>query len=262
MTLKKEIHKPFMYENKKSNTIVIFIHGILEGPNQFRYFANVVYEEGISYSAVLLDGHGKSGKEFARSSMNKWIDTVDKEILIHKDNYENIILVGHSMGSLLSVLLTVRYKDKVKGIVLISTPLRIFVKFKMIITSIKVALGKVSEKDILAKYARKAFSVERSSLLTYVSWIPRYKDLFKLMTSTTKILYKINIPTLIVQCKNDELVSYSSLKVFKNKLKNDYQIVRLEKSGHFYYDENEFKYLLNEFRLFINKLTLKKENHR
>lgn len=160
------------------------------------------------------------------------------------------------MGSLLSILLSSKYKNKVKGLVLISCPLRVFVRGNMIISSIKVALGMVKEKDILASHAQNAFSVERSSLLTYFSWIPRYKDLFTLIISTRKTLQSIDIPTLIVQCKRDELVSYSSLNVFRNKLKNYYQILSLEKSGHFYYDDHEFTHLLNEFKVYINKLDI------
>ena len=102
MNEKEYSQKSFLYENKKSNTMVIFIHGILEGPNQFRKFANTVYNKGFSYSAILLDGHGGSGNKFANSSKNKWIDSVEKETLKYKDTYENIILVGHSMGGLLS----------------------------------------------------------------------------------------------------------------------------------------------------------------
>ena len=253
MVLEKEIHKPFAFENKKSNTMVIFIHGILEGPNQFKEFTEIVHKEGFSYSAVLLDGHGKSGKEFGRSSKNKWLDTVEKEILKHKDNYENIILVGHSMGSLLSLLFTLKYKNKIRGLVLISAPLKVFVKFNMMISSVKVALGRIREEDILAKHAQKAFSVDRCSPTTYFTWIPRYVDLFNLIRISRKELKNIEIPTLIVHCKKDELVSCGSLKVYNNKLQNDYKVINLEKSGHFYYDEDELKVLLNEFKNFINK---------
>lgn len=254
MTLKKELHEPFIYENKNSNTIIIFIHGILEGPNQFKEFAKVAQNLGFSYSAILLHGHGKSGNDFAKSSKEKWIESVEKEILKHKDNYENIILVGHSMGSLLSILFSLKYKNKVNGLVLISTPLKIFVKFKMIISSIKIVLGIVTEKDVLAIRAKKAFSVDRCTTFTYCRWIPRYIDLFTLINLSKKELKNIEVPALIVQCKEDELVSYKTLEVFQRKLQNDYKIITLDKSGHFYYYKDEMIYLLNEFKIFINNL--------
>ena len=147
MDIKKDSQTPFLYENKESNTMVIFVHGILEGPKQFRKFTEVVYNKGFSYSAILLDGHGGSGKKFANSSMKKWINSVEKEILKYKDKYENIILVGHSMGGLLSILLSLKYKNKVKSLILISTPLKVHVRFDMMISSIKIALGKIKDED-------------------------------------------------------------------------------------------------------------------
>lgn len=254
MSLNKEVHKPFYYDNDKSNTIIIFIHGILESPKQFESFAKVAKDMGCSYSAVLLDGHGRSGKDFANSDMNKWINSVDEELLKYKKQYENIILVGHSMGALLSILAIDKYKDKIKGIMLISAPLKVFVRTNIMVSSVKIALGVVKEEDILTMHASRAFSVQRCSILTYLSWIPRYKDLFSLIISTRKKLENIQIPTLIIHTKKDELVSSRSLKIFKDKLKNNYEIINLEKSGHFYYDEIELIKVLNEFKLFLNKL--------
>lgn len=251
MKQKEYNKKPFLYENKKSNTIVIFIHGILEGPNQFKKFANIVYNKGFSYSAILLDGHGGSGNKFANSSKNKWIDSVEKEILKYKDKYENIILVGHSMGGLLSILLSLKYKNKVKAIILISTPLMVHVRLNIIISSIKIGLGIIKDEDILTKDLYNSLSVDRSSLLTYIKWIPRYIDLFKLIIIIKKKLKNIDIKTLIIHTKKDELVSNKSLNVFYNNLKNNYKIINLEKSGHFYFDEDELIKVLKIFEIFL-----------
>ena len=37
MNIKKYSQAPFLYENKESNTMVIFVHGILEGPKPVSY---------------------------------------------------------------------------------------------------------------------------------------------------------------------------------------------------------------------------------
>lgn len=254
MTLKKEIHRPFKYENKNSNTIIIFIHGILESPNQFKEFAKISKKENFSYSAILLDGHGKSGKDFAKSNKDKWIKNVDAEILKYKKSYENIILVGHSMGGLLSVLFSLKYKKEVKGLVLIGTPLKVFVRYNIIRSSFKVVFRKIHKKDVLAQQALRAFSVDRCSIFTYITWIPRYIDLFILIKKAKKQLGKVSVPTLIIQSKDDEFVSCKSLNVFRNELNNDYKIVNLEKSGHFHYEKGELKYLLQEFKNFIKEI--------
>ena len=199
----------------------------------------------------MLDGHGGSGNKFANSSKNKWIDSVEKEILKYKDKYKNIILVGHSMGGLLSILLSLKYKNKVKAIILISTPLMIHIRVNIMISSIKIGLGIIKDEDILTKDLYNSLSVDRSSLLTYIKWIPRYIDLFKLIIIIKKKLKNINIKTLIIHTKKDELVSNKSLNIFYNNLKNDYKIISLEKSGHFYFDEDELIKVLKLFEIFL-----------
>lgn len=253
---KKHIHGSFYNEKKDSDTMVIFIHGILEGPNQFKPLAKIALNKGYSISAILLDGHGKSGEDFANSSLEKWVKCVDEEILRYKEKYESIILVGHSMRATLSILSYLGYKDKVKGIVAISTPMHIRVKLNMAISSIKIAIGKIDEDDILTNHAYNAFSVDRCSLLTYLRWLPRYIDLFNLIIKSRNSLDKAKIPMLVVHTMRDELVSNRSLKVFKKKLNNQNKIVCLQNSGHFYYDENDLNHLCKEFELFLETLQL------
>lgn len=116
---------------------------------------------------------------------------MEEKILKYKDNYKNIILVGHSMGGLLSILLSLKYKNKVKALILMSTPLNVHIQLDMIIICIKIDLGRIKYKDILTKYAYNALSVERSSLTTYIKCIPRYNDLFILIKKSKKKSLKI-----------------------------------------------------------------------
>ena len=94
-------------------------------------------------------------------------------------------------------------------------------------------------------------SVDRSSLVTYARWIPRYKDLFELIIMVKRELKNIAIPTLIIHTKKDELFSNKSLNLFYKNLKNDYKIINLEKSGHFYYNEDELNKILKVFQRFL-----------
>lgn len=247
-------YKSTLHENINSDTMIIFVHGILEGPNQFYELSRIAHKNNFSFSNILLPGHGSSGRDFANSNKSQWIKALDDEILKFQYFYKNIILVGHSMGGLLSILSSLKYKDKIKGLVLISTPLRVFVKFNIMISSLKIALGLIKENDFLTNKANDAFCIERSSFLTYITWVPRYLDLFSLMISVKNVLRDLEIPTLLVHTEKDELVSCKSINIFKKHLGNDYKILNLKKSGHFYYDKDDFSYLLNEFELFLNNL--------
>ncbi|WP_296649282.1 alpha/beta hydrolase [Romboutsia sp. 13368] len=148
--------------------------------------------------------------------------------------------------------MTLKYKNKVKALILMATPLKVHIQFNMIIIGIKIALGRIKYEDILTRYAYNSLSVERSSTKTYIKWIPRYNDLFILINKVKKQLKNISIPTLIIHTKNDELVSNKSLNLFYRKLKNDYKVITLENSGHFYYDEYELEIVLKSFGKFLD----------
>ena len=77
--------------------------------------------------------------------------------------------------------------------------------------------------------------------------------MFSLIRNTNKNLRYINIPLLIVHTSKDEFVNNRSVKIFKQKLINDnYKLLILENSRHFYYDESDIEKLNNEFELFLS----------
>lgn len=258
MIKEKNIHSPFVEELENSNTMVIFIHGILESPNQFNNLSRIAIDNNVSVCAILLDGHGRTGEDFANSSLRKWESSVETEIKKYVDKYDNIILVGHSMGALLSIDYYFKFNKKIKAIVAISTPLNIRVKFNIIISSFKIALGIIKDYDTLTNYAYNAFSISNCNMLTYINWIPRYIDLFRIIRRIRNKINEVNLPMLIVHCMNDELVSNKSIKTYEksfeyNNKENNKKIIRLTNSGHFYYEEKDLYILEKEFRDFVTR---------
>lgn len=257
MITEASIHIPFVEELENSKTIVIFIHGILESPHQFKNLAKISIENNASVCGILLEGHGKTGEDFANSSLEKWESSVELEIKKYIDKYEYIILVGHSMGALLSIDFYLKYNNKIKAIVAIATPLNIRVRFNIMKSSLKIALGIIKEDDTLTNHANDAFSIRNSYVLTYIKWLPRYMDLFKLTRRVRSRINDIDLPMLIVHCMNDELVSNKSIKTYEksfeyNNKENNKRLIKLINSGHFYYEEKDLNILEKEFMSFIN----------
>lgn len=254
--IKRNRHESFFYEVKDSDTMVVFVHGILESPAQFHGLARICFENGMSVCGVLLDGHGKSGVDFANSSLVKWRNGLECDIKKCIDKYENIILVGHSMGVLLSMDYYLKNKENIKAIVAIATPLNIRVKFNIMRSSVKIAFNLIKEDDVLTNHAQNAFSISDTSLLTYPRWIPRYLDLFKITGNIRRNINDIDLPMLIFHCMNDELVSNKSINTYEKSFKynnkdGNKKIIKLMNSGHFYYDESDLKILESEFEKYV-----------
>ena len=108
--------KIFYKENKRSSPLLIFIHGAACDHTlwcyQSRYFFN------IGYSTLTLDlpGHGLNhSKPLLRiSEMSSLINNLLKKVI-----QNNIILIGHSMGSLICLDVASSNPEKLKKVILI-----------------------------------------------------------------------------------------------------------------------------------------------
>lgn len=232
---------------EKNNTVVVFMHGILESPEQFSDMEAVISEKFHS-AMLLLPGHGKTGRDFAESSMKKWKKYFSDKIDYYRKNYDGIIIAAHSMGCLLSVSEAVKKPEKIKGLFLIANPLEIRLKPKGIQNALRIAFNLSYEDEEFCELIKKVYSVSDCKLSDYPLWIPRYKELISESKKTRQLMEKLTIPSYHIYSDKDEFVSSDSVN-YLAKVKN-YKLIMLENSGHFYYTEEEREKILNEFRQF------------
>lgn len=223
-----------------ADTIVIFIHGILEGSMQFRSLAKIAYDAGYSTLVLLLPGHGKKGEDFANTSMGKWIHYVNKRIKNMEDKYRRIILVGHSMGGLLAVEYVSHFTSNVAKLILIGFPVKIWVNPRVIVGAYKISIGKINKKEKYVVAECRAMGVEATKLIGCMGWIPRYIELLHLVYHSRKQIKKINLPIIIIQSCKDEFICK---KINKYISKSNIQLYNLENSYHFCYDHTDLNKL-------------------
>ncbi len=239
------MHKAYIRNIDNSDTVVLFIHGILGSPDMFKKYIDLIPENWSVYN-MLLDGHGKGVSDFANSSMKKWKKQVDRAVYELSLKYDKIIIVGHSMGTLLAINATQKYPTKVKQLFLLATPLKIFLKPIAMITSVKIVFDEVSDDDPIAVSMRDGYSINLDkNLLLYLSWIPRYIELFKESNATRSRAKAINVPCNVYLSKKDDMVSVNSGKYFVDNPK--VKVTVLEESLHLYFPDDEMQFLLDEF---------------
>lgn len=226
--------------------VVLFIHGFLGSPEHFKKFIELVPKEYGIYN-VLLYGHGGTVKDFSSASMKIWKSQI-KEILKELDEkYKEIIIVSHSMGTLFSYSMAIRYPEKIKAMLLLGTPLKIGVKWIAFVNSIKSIFGIISDEDEVGKAYNRAHSVKLNlKLWEYIGWIPRYSELFCEAKTGRNNIQNVNVPCFIFQSKKDELVSFKSVKFIPDK--ENIHLTVLKNSAHFIYDKEDLKVVLDKFK--------------
>ena len=229
-----------------TDTAVLMIHGIFGTPRHFDDFLPLISEHWSIYN-ILLDGPGKGVKEFSATSMKKWKKQVDELMAELYARYDNIYVIAHSMGTLLSLDFCNKYADKIRAMILLAVPLKVFLKPISAINSLKLVLGISSDDNPIDVASKNAHSVSHDAWVWhYAGWIPRYLELFELIRKVRNNIENITVPCYIFQSRKDEMVAFSSIKYLqKNPLfKNNV----LENSMHFYYDTKDYEFLKPSIR--------------
>lgn len=242
------MHKPFAIEIPDAHSAVLCLHGFLGSPAHFRPFLPF-FPAGHSVYALLLDGHGGTTKDFARTSMEKWEQQVDTAVRKLSETYEEIYIVAHSMGTFFAMEASLSF-PKVKGIFLLATPLKIAVRPSAAVNSLKAFFGLHSDKNAVGKAYMHAHSVTLSkNPLEYIGWIPRYLELFRKSHMVRETIRQITVPCHIFQSAKDELVSSASLQYIPHSATITTAV--LPESRHFIYTDSDMELLRAAFSNFF-----------
>lgn len=231
-----------------AGTAVLFIHGIVGTPNHFRDLIPLIDLVPDDYSIynVLLDGHGKTVDDFAKTSMEKWKAQVWGIFEELAKTHERVILVGHSMGTLFSIQLAVEHPEIVPFLFLIAVPLRPGIRLMTIRNLLCLVFGKLREDVPQEAATMKVCGVKTTrKLWKYLTWIPRFLELFAEIYKTERLLCHLNVPCTAHQSQRDELVANCTRKVLEKS--GAMEVHNLLQSTHFYYHPDDQKAVREDF---------------
>lgn len=245
-------HSEIRQREKKGTGAVLFIHGICGTPEHFRAVISLepLVPQRWSVVNLCLPGHGGSVEEFAHSSRAAWESHAQAAFQRLAREHERIYLVGHSMGTLLCLLLAAEYPEKVGGVFLLNVPMVPFVRPRAVSACLRLCFGKLRKDNPrdMALLAACGITSTRK-LWKYIPWIPRFLDLLVLIGKTRKGLGCISVTGQVWQSCRDELVANGSAGILREK--TSLPVVEMEDSGHFYYTPEDAQRIRTAFREFI-----------
>jgi len=248
-------HSEYIRIVEGSPVAVLMVHGIVGSPCHFDDLVPLV-PENWTLCNIVLDGHGGSARDFGNTSMEKWkrqvSSWVDRLLACH----EKLLIVAHSMGTLLAIREAVRNPERIAGLFLLAVPLRPWVTLRAWAASIKLGLGLDYSRDATAMAMRADSSVAlQPGLLRYLCWVPRFVELLREIRLTRKLLPQLTVPTLALQSERDELVSRQACR---DLAANDcITVIPMPNSGHFGYEGEDRERILAKFWDAIEKISVK-----
>lgn len=237
---------------------VLFIHGILGTPNQFRKVIDLegLVPEDWSVRNLVLPGHCMGVREFGASSGSQWRGYARDAFLELAETHEAVLLVGHSMGTLFSLQLEREFPEKVGGLFLMNVPLRPWIRPWGAVNCLRLALGCVRLDRPREASILTAGGVETTPYLwRYLCWIPRFLDLLNEIIRTERDLSPPSVPYQVIQSRKDELVSNQTVRVLNRK--GLMRLRELPASSHFYYPAQEQEDIFSNFREILYALSTK-----
>lgn len=229
-------HKPYVRETENKDCAVLMIHGILSTPRHFDFLIPAIPQD-ISVYNILLDGHGGTVEDFSKTNMNLWRHQINSVLTDLCARYKKVIIVGFSMGTLLAID---AYKNHsgVCSLLLLNTPLKIFVNPKMNIWSLRICYGIEDKNNIHMVECKNDTSITLTrKMWKYIRWIPHGLSLIALSRKCRKITNDINIPCKAFFGKKDELVSIKSAQYLKNN--ENITVTVFDTAGHFFIEKKD-----------------------
>lgn len=115
-------YQSWLPDNPKA--IVQIVHGFAEHSDRYENVINKLLPAGYGIYADDHRGHGKSeGKTNYVDSFDQYVEDERKLYSIVKENHPDlpVFMLGHSMGSGISIYFTHKYEDLLKGLILSGT---------------------------------------------------------------------------------------------------------------------------------------------
>lgn len=232
------MHQSSYREKDKAKGIVVFIHGFLGSPNQFSDWSEEVFALGYSVASLLLPGHGPNAERLFRINESDWTKHVENEIKTYRGKYQQIFLVGHSIGGLIALKIAASDSLPLTGICVIAAPIKMnYIAPFSILSRIRLVLSR-NDSPIKKTYAA-SISVPGLSIISVPTILHSFFEIKKLIRTLGDLAH-ITLPVLLIYSRKDETVSFKSMSMLESRLLNaSTSVLSLPSSLHAYYLPDE-----------------------
>ena len=171
---------------------ILLLHGFGGTPDELTHLRDRITTEGFTVRDPLLPGHGEGRAGLHRSRATVWLDGAREALTTLAEESDRIWVIGFSMGGLLAAHLAEH--DAVERLVLINTPVYYW-NARVILADVGHALRR-RKWERMRYYRRAVGRVSARACVDFLRLLQRGKRQFAV----------VECPTLILQCRRDEVV--------------------------------------------------------
>ncbi len=203
----------------------LLIHGFTGGPYELGPLAEYLKEQTDWHiETPTLTGHGKE-LHLENTTYKDWITDAENTLRKMTAKYDEIYIVGFSMGGMIAAYLAAKYN--VDKLVLLATAGK-YLDFKQIRADIHEVIrdglkGELENNKIYNHYKKKFGQVPIKANIEFM----------KLINFTRPYLKDVDTPVLIAHGQQDSMVPYKTAYYLDKEIHSEYkEIVLLDRSRH------------------------------
>ena len=217
----------------------LLVHGFNGSPTDFGRLPQRLQEAGYTVSVPLLPGHGTDPRDLNKVTEEELLRFVDRAYSELKAKYEEVVLVGMSLGAALSVIVASnRPENHVDRLVLVAPYFRLKYEWYYLVPA--EAHARVARAVV--PYFKRPFGQvpvyrkeARPHIVSYGYTSSKFaKVALEIAREAQKDLAKIDArtPVLVLHSKKDRVSDYKTAIELVGKIKAPVRFVSLERSNH------------------------------
>tara|TARA_Y100000034_G_C6886791_1_gene407261 strand:+ start:1343 stop:2188 length:846 start_codon:yes stop_codon:yes gene_type:complete len=259
---------------RKDDLFLVFLHGWANDWTTWKNEIEFFQKKGYSTLTLDLRGHGQSDKPESKNKYSLECFAKDLHEIIEKEDISNFVLIGHSMGGIISLMYYKLFKkeNNVRSLVLCDTTYKNILahkKVKILLPFVKHVLDFIiKNKHINQKHFSHIKDSDLSQYKKSSDYFVFYHGLYNtpmksvfaclesmLSFNLKNVLPKIKTPVLIIEGEEDKLLPKIDSMEMYHEIKGA-EIDFVPKGKHFVNIQNPKlvdKYIFN----FLSKHSLK-----
>lgn len=238
--------EPFFFPGSgaKARIGALCVHGLAASPQEVCWLGKDMGRRGYTALGVRLPGHGVQFEEFHRVDYRQWYGAVQDGYHLLREQCDRIVVMGLSLGGLLSILLAADpvYRDSLAGLVVMGSPFRADSRILPLTHVLRWFRLTVATWDRAADPLDKKIrelQAERGEQVTgrgsyYRMTAAGVSELLRTEAYARESLSQVTAPTLLVYSHKDRTAPIHNFHTARNGLTNAriLEAMELHESGH------------------------------
>jgi lysophospholipase len=203
-------------ESRDADRSVLLVHGMAEHGHCYQHVAESMVARGWNVVVPDLRGHGQSGGDHIHvDDFAEYVADLKQIFDANGLGAQNTVLVGHSMGGLISARFVQQFPDYVSALALLSPLLGVRVRISPFTVALARLLSLVRPRSRFRKRTKREHATRNQEVLIRGNADPLIRDsvtaawyfaMRQALQTVWELAEQVSCPTLVLQAGSDLIV--------------------------------------------------------